>query len=184
VNASCAEWPRLEAAIARRLAAGDDSAPTLASAVLAHLETCPGCRRRALAVDPTLALRPLAEAESAVDADEVEAMRQAVATLRRTRASQPARRGGAAWWRVAAAVALASAALYQLPAQAPGTGVNASVDAALADLASRPLDSGVVPAEFSRQPVFEDLDRPDARVYQLGGGDVSVVMIVDETLDV
>jgi len=28
------------------------------------------------------------------------------------------------------------------------------------------------------------LDRPDARVYQLGGGDVSVVMIVDESLDV
>jgi hypothetical protein len=32
--------------------------------------------------------------------------------------------------------------------------------------------------------VLEDLDRPDARVYQLGGDGVSVVMIVDETLDV
>jgi hypothetical protein len=34
-------------------------------------------------------------------------------------------------------------------------------------------------------PMVEDLNRPDARVYQMdGGGNLSVVMIVDERLDV
>lgn len=32
-------------------------------------------------------------------------------------------------------------------------------------------------------PMIEDLNRPDARVYQLTEEDLAVVMIVDETLD-
>jgi hypothetical protein len=178
MTARCAEWTRLEPLIARRMA-GDDAAEALLSAAsFAHFEDCPGCRRAALALDPTLVLRPLAEPmRQEAERDEVEAMRVAVATLRRSRSTAPVSAGAGRWWKVAAAAALVAGALYQLPlpsAAPQGTTVAAAVAAA----------PGVLPAEFSNQPVVEDLDRPDARVYQLGGGDVSVVMIVDESLDV
>lgn len=184
MTARCAEWARLEPLIARRLA-GDDAVEALLSAApFAHLEGCPGCRRAAVALDPTLALRPLAEPmHPEAERDEVEAMRVAVGTLRRSRAAAPVSRS-AAWWKTAAAATLLAGALYQLPLpsvarRSPGS---APQEAAMATgIAAAP---GVLPAEFSNQPVVEDLDRPDARVYQLGGGDVSVVMIVDESLDV
>jgi len=33
-------------------------------------------------------------------------------------------------------------------------------------------------------PAIEGVDRPDARVYEWGADDLSVVMVVDESLDV
>jgi hypothetical protein len=33
-------------------------------------------------------------------------------------------------------------------------------------------------------PALDGLDRPRARVYEWGGDDLSVVMVVDESLDV
>jgi len=186
VNARCAEWPRLEALVAARLERHDDAEALLSAAALSHFEECGECRRNALALDPTLALLPLVEREAAAATaadDDVEAMLQAVETLRRSPAGRRRSTAVSIGWRTAAAIALAVGALYQLPARGPRI-VRPSADAVLESLASRPVDNEVVRAEFSGQPVLEDLDRPDARVYQLGGDDVSVVMIVDETLDV
>jgi hypothetical protein len=182
---SCAEWPRLADLVGRRLerAAAGEAETLLSSEAFAHLETCPSCRGAAVSVDPTLALRPLAAAGQEAPDGEVEAMQRAVETLRRTRGGARRRSAGAAWWRVAAAAALAAGALYQLPGWPRGA-ARAPVDPLLEALASQPAAANVVPAELSSLPLVEDLDRPDARVYQLGGGDVSVVMIVDETLDV
>ncbi len=188
MSAGCAEWPRLAPLVARRLerAAAGEAESALASPAFGHLETCPSCRRAAVTLDPTLALRALAAAaEGAPAGDEVEAMRLAVETLRCSRRSE--RRGGvrSAWWKTAAAAVLAAGALYQLPGAVPRAPAGrAQVDPLLEALASRPVTPGVVPAYLSSLPMVEELDRPDARVYQLGGGDVSVVMIVDETLDV
>lgn len=185
MTARCTEWARLEPMISRRLAGDGASETLLSSASFAHLEDCPGCRRAALALDPTLALRALAEPMSQdAERDEVEAMRLAVATLRRSGATAPAAGGAARWWKTAAGAALVAGALYQLPLPSMARRSPASTllgTIAAANLAPAP---SVLPAEFSNQPVVEDLDRPDARVYQLGGGDVSVVMIVDESLDV
>jgi hypothetical protein len=183
VNARCAQWPRLEALVAARLERLDDAEALLSAAALAHLEECGECRRAALALDPTLALLPLVERETAAD-DEVESMLRAVETLRRSPAARRRAPAVSTGWRTAAAIVLAAGALYQLPARGPRIAARPSADAVLESLASRPVDNELVRAEFSGQPVLEDLDRPDARVYQLGGDDVSVVMIVDETLDV
>lgn len=187
MNARCAQWPRLEELVAARLERRDDAEAMLSAPALGHLEDCGECRRAALALDPTLALRPLVEPEvsgtMAAD-DEVESMLRAVETLRRAPARRPRSALVSAGWRSAAAILLVAGALYQLPARGPRIAANPPADAQLEALASRPVDNEVVRAEFSGQPVLEDLDRPGARVYQLGGGDVSVVMIVDETLDV
>jgi hypothetical protein len=182
MTAACALWPQLRERLADRL---DRQAggPVLASRELAHLDDCPGCRRAALALDPSLALRPLAEAAPPLDrrdSDDIEGMRLAVAALRR--AGRPSRRSMAPWGRAAAALALLAGALYQLPLQRIAPPV-----APVAELTSPALGlpaPGALPVDFAYEPVVENLDRPDARVYQLGGGDVSVVMIVDETLDV
>ena len=177
----CAEWPRLRAELLRRLERDGDG-PVLGSAIFDHLESCAECRSAALRLDPTLALRPLYEerAPGSAEDPEVVAMRQAVETLRRAR---PARRPRLAGWRVAAAALLVAGALYQLPlpGRRPGLSSQAALDAQLEALAAQ--SQGRLAAD-STPPAIEDLDRPDARVYQLGGGDVAVVMIVDETLDV
>jgi hypothetical protein len=98
-------------------------------------------------------------------------MRAAVAAMRRTaplrRAARPV-----VPWRAAAAALLATVALAQAPA------------AKLARTAVAAAPAVELPSELSLQPIVEDTDRPSARVYQLTGQDLAVVMIVDETLDV
>ena len=39
-------------------------------------------------------------------------------------------------------------------------------------------------AELPSQPLIDELDLAEARVYELGSDDVAVVMVVDSTLDV
>ena len=49
------------------------------------------------------------------------------------------------------------------------------------------VDTHTVLADFwtsEASPLIEAIDRPQARIYQLGEDDLSVVMIVDESLDV
>jgi hypothetical protein len=54
-----------------------------------------------------------------------------------------------------------------------------------AGLATPALAAWAAEPASAAAPVFEGLDRPrDARVYQLDGEGLVVVMIVDETLDV
>ena len=175
---NCPDW--------RRLAAARDAAPGEPDGwleALAHLEECPSCRRAAVEADPTLAFRRLSPLTLA--GDEVEAMRRRVAALRGASAvagPAPHRRlPRRVWQPVAAAAALAVALLAG--GHAPG-GVSApapGVTARRAPAAAFPPELG---AELAAQPLLEELDQPYDHVVQWNAEDVSVVLVVDERLDV
>ena len=160
----------------------------------AHLASCGACRRIALAIDPTLvfplALQDVAQPAAETTSD-VEAMRQAVSSLRRARAlgvvapESPYRRTvasrGAKLMRIAAAAVLILALGSQLPIG------RRSVDAG----AAAPLPAvaqAAVPLDFQgggeeSLGVSGDVGRPAARVYQIAYRDMAVVMVVDKSLD-
>jgi hypothetical protein len=159
----------------------------------AHLSSCGACRRIALAIDPTLlfplAFQGLAQPSSDATAD-VEAMRQAVSSLRRARdlgVSAPEGRDRRAvasrrakLMRVAAAAVLVFALGSQLPIG------RRSVDAALP--APLPAVAEVLPVDLQggggdSLGVSGDVGRPSARIYQIAYRDMAVVMVVDKSLD-
>ena len=155
---SCPDWVALTAHRFDRSC----EEPSDWSEALAHLDNCPACRRAALAVDPTLAFRrPLAPKE--VD---VESILQGARVLRRasrTRRSRP-------WRQAAAAAALVTIALWAAPSGAPVEDLQISES---------------VPIPYVENlPTVEAVDRPEARIYQLADDELSMVMIIDETLDV
>jgi hypothetical protein len=111
---SCPDWRRLDpaardAAGAPRAAADTPDGIGAGGAIdalhavhwqqaLSHLDTgCPHCWREALAVDPTLVFRrlPAPELTAALEADEVEAARLAVAAMRTASRLEGAARGDA-----------------------------------------------------------------------------------------
>jgi hypothetical protein len=182
---SCGEWVRLRPWVAARLERGADPASAAAeSAAPDHLAECAECRRLACALDPSLVFLKLREPREPSDAAgqreiaESAAMRERVAAMRamKTKWSGEVRGGTrAGGWRWAAAALLVGAGLAQ------GDRPAAVAPFPLA-LAAGPAVA--VPTELELQPVVEELGRPEARVYQFAGDDLSVVMIVDETLDV
>lgn len=181
---SCPDWNALHEA---READPLVDPPGFAAA-RAHLADCRDCRRAAARVDPLLlfaapgntpgptvsAARPDLEMQSAV-----------LALVRASRVAAPPARAGRRAGQVAAAIVLTS-----LLGLSGGPPVESSRERAgsagtLADLAS--------PAELARwvdetailaQPAVEDVDRPEARIYDLSQADLAVVMIVDASLDV
>ena len=173
---ACPDWT---AVVAHRFER-DGEEPAGWRGMLAHAEECADCRRQALAADPTLVFARLAAEDSAVV--DVAAMRRAVETLRRAQRVSPGRarrgRAGGARWRLAAA-----AVLPLLTVLLPASPRRQSPPTPVARIAT-PAASSPSFAELAALPLVEDLGRPDARVYQLGGPDLAVVMIVDETLDV
>lgn len=169
--------------IADRDAGGEDPADW--QSALDHMDDCDDCRKQALAADPTLVFRHLPPVT--VDAAEVASMRAAVASLRQAsrtldRAesappSQPAfvRGAGDQARRVAAALVLAAAGLGVW--FAAGQGEDPATVIALPAITA--------PAVAAALPVYEELIRPhEPNVYQMGGDDLTVVMVVDETLDI
>lgn len=149
---------------------------------LAHLESCPACRRLALAIDPSLLFQSLRDAEPALAASaDVEAMRQAVASLRRTSERRQPRRAVGKWLLRAAGIVGLAVLLSQVQGLRPSAGPAEPVT--VAALASVP-SAAVAAAEPESLPLVEGTDHPDARVYELGGRDLAVVMIVDQSLDV
>lgn len=160
-------------------------------AAVAHFDGgCRLCRREALTAEPTLVFRQLrgvgpATMSPAQEASEVDAVRQAVAAMRTASRvdsiEQRSRRFG--WKRWAVAAALAAAAL-----SIPADNAWQHFAAQRQELASQPesMLRGVVPAAYSREadPGTGSTSRPGARVYHMDGDGMSVVMIVDESLDV
>ncbi len=168
---------------------------------LEHFDRCGRCRPAALAADPSLLFRRLREAgpESAglggdVDVATIAAIRQGVATLRAARRlDADHRRSRSPWGRWAAAAALAIGTL-----SAGSVGSNRTTGsedawraeqgeivllgkaAAVADVVD---DIQPVRGQVMR-PVIEGLNRPDARLYQMQDGELSVAMIVDEGLEI
>ncbi len=167
---------------------------------LAHFDGCPICRREACAIDPTLVFRRLPAPSLDFDV-EAERMMLAVAGMRaservmgRATGSFGLRtsrgRGGAARWaRWGIAAGLAATTLFlgrpgELPAPGQGPLRSARIEASASagGFQASHARLGVEPAAI--ESAVEDLGRPNARIYQLDGERLSVVMIVDEKLDV
>ena len=148
-----------------------------------HLRACSTCRRTAVDEDPTLAFS-LLEAEP-VDADRIAEIQKSVTTLRRSRAIE---RADLPRLNEIGKAFLVAASLLFVLTLLPITG-------GLPPEEGSEPKVGVVSNQQSRAewqqwnddaaalPVIEDLNRPEARVYQRTEEDLAVVMIVDETLD-
>jgi len=167
----------------------------------AHLAGCEACRRAALAADPLFLFAALppsavppaewgASARRATaiaantDASDASEMTSAVlALVRASRVAAPADRPlrrGAASMRWAAALVVASLFALSGAPRSPRPPIAVAVEA--------PAPGGEM-AGFGEtvdfvQPMVEELDRPEARVYELSNADLAVVMIVDAGLDV
>lgn len=154
-------------------------------ALVEHLRTCSSCRRAAVEEDPTVVFS-LLEADS-LGRDEIEEIQASVRTLRRSRAIGTADRirpGSSKKPAIVATSLLFALALLPLTGGRPlEDGAEPRVDSVSEQQSrARPewqswVDDRTVP------PVIEELNRPEARVYQLTEEDLAVVMIVDETLD-
>jgi hypothetical protein len=142
---------------------------------LRHAEECPACRRTLLRLDPTLAVAAPSVPE--FDSREVESLKAGVLNAKRLREMEAFSGRSIRGSQVAAAVTLIASLALLLPGQLEETGGGRGD--AQTEL-SRILAPSV--AEISL-PAVETLDLPLARVYELGEEDFSVVMIVDESLD-
>jgi len=198
--ASCYDWPALTAHRRDRLA----DEPAAWREALAHLDGCADCRRAALAADPTLLFQSLAArgSESAAreprgafqeldEQAEVESALQAFTAMRAARRVAGLRAGllrraaGVGRWAAAAALAFVALSLENvgLPDNARAT-FRAFSDNPRGVVEHAAAVTAALPA-VSRLPLVEGINgRPEARIYHLGGDDLSVVMIVDESLDV
>ena len=150
-----------------------------------HLRQCWECRRYALEDDPTLMFIELPKVE--VSDAEVDEILATVGTLRRARALEK----GASPQRGHLGRNLAAAALLTALLLVPGhTGPtrHGSVSRDDIDSGESGLQSPSAGALFlvtgtEALSLIENLNRPEARIYQLTEDDLSVVMIVDESLD-
>ena len=153
-----------------------------------HLRGCAMCRRAATAIDPTLAFRDAAR--WAPPTAEIADIHRAVRTLRR--ASEVERRAGAGKQSAPSRARgvsrrergpLAAAALFALVLALQPASVSRNTGDAPAT--PEPAAAGrLLRAARPAAPAIEGVDRPDARVYEWGADDLSVVMVVDESLDV
>jgi hypothetical protein len=191
---SCPDWNALAA---HRIDASE-IAPAGWPEALEHLNGCPACRRAALLADPTLLFRrlpalpaPFLELSPAAESAEIETIRLAVASMRTARRlAPPTERTVSRRYRHWAAAAVLAGAALSLGSTHP-LRPNAGDIAGIADIATAPASRlRVAPPATprlvsDRVPMVEELNRPAARVYQMDGGEnLSVVMIVDERLDV
>lgn len=197
-TAACPDWKALAAHRLER----QGVEPEGWSEALEHFDSCRICRRQALAADPTLIFRRLPAATAATAANETspaeaDAMRQAVAAMRTAKRVESIERGaragragraGRGWSRWVAAAALvvtslgvpsdhgekaqreAREAIFSRPAMS----ATAMTQAAMARTAS----------EDARLPTIDGVGLPGARVYHMNGEGMSVVMVVDESLDI
>lgn len=181
---SCPDWGRL-ADLPR------EGAPWREA--LAHLDRCERCWTVALRVDPTLVFRRLPDPE--IDPAAVEEVRNGVAVLRRSGVAERDRlRLKSAGWGFAAALFLSvSLALAPGGRHAPSSlaqkGVNSVAGATYGydSLSNGHRLTGQSPSAASTSveaPLVEKIGDREARIYQLQGKGVAVVMIVDHHIDV
>jgi hypothetical protein len=171
---SCPDWRALAAHRDDPRRSRRETEPEGWTEALAHFDSCSLCRRQALAAEPTLVFRriPVVTPTPAEEADEVAAVRQAVAAMRTAsrlddRRPVPglgSKRGGWKRWAAAAVLALASLSLGQDPGPS--------------------FDPSAMSGAAALPPSIEGVNLPDARVYQMGGEDFAVTMVFSESLDV
>jgi hypothetical protein len=166
---SCPDWPTLIAERERDPAADP---PGWAEA-RRHLSGCGACRAAAVDLDPSLLFVDLPAPR--VGAQDVDAMQRAVAALVRAERIEPrARSLSRRVWR---GVAAAAVLVLALGVEAGPRRSGPPVAGTLAALSEESPD-------LAAPPALEEIDRPDARVYQVPAEGLSVVMIVDASLDV
>lgn len=151
-------------------------------AAVGHLADCAACRGAAFELDPALLF--VAHSPIEVSDEEVDRIQANVHVLRRARSAERAsaepRRRIARFASAAAVISL----MILLPthtARPPSAPLSASGPNLASEMSpfAGGLSLGDGPA-----PLIEPLDLPAARIYQLGEGDLSVVMVVDESIDV
>jgi hypothetical protein len=184
---SCPDWKAL--AVAR--AAHPESDPPEWGEARAHLAACPACRAAAVAADPLLLFSRLAPAQETPRAADPEMLDGVLALVRASRvaggeapvAASPARSARRVRRaRIAAAILLAS--LFALSDSARRPASTAAVEPEIVAAESGfELAVESDPAE-PLLPAVEDLDRPEARIYELSEADLAVVLIVDPGFDV
>lgn len=150
-----------------------------------HLRACSSCRRAAVEEDPTVVFS-LLEADS-LGCDEIDEIRASVRTLRRSRAIGTAERirpGSSKKSAIVAASLMLALALLPLTGGRPlEEGAEPLVDVVSEQQPRARAEWQAWVDDRTVPPVIEELNRPEARVYQLTEEDLAVVMIVDETLD-
>lgn len=152
---------------------------------LAHLERCDPCRSEALEVDPTLLFHRLAVPPQIDGPAESEAMRRAVAAMRRaerveqrTRPVSQAFRGRFA---AAAAVALVVLALGSSTWLDRGGAKSSEIALGGRTPAAADVFDPVAEQAVPPMPVYEWLDNPDSRIYQIAEDpEFTMVMIVSD----
>lgn len=172
---SCPDWTALAAHRQERRGVEPDGWQT----ALEHFDSCPACRREALAADPTLLFRRLPEiARTPADEEaEVQSMRQAVAAMRTASRIESSQRSFAGWRRWAAAAVLALAALTL--GRDGGPSLDRTADVAVSSV----LEPVGLPVGGPEPPLHEGLDLPDARVYQHDEKELRVLMVYDESFE-
>jgi hypothetical protein len=191
---SCPDWGRL---IEHRFDArrGLDDEPHGWQEALRHSEECRICRRQALALDPTLLFSSLGHGESPEGAASLAGLGARVRSALRAREMERSLELPRERLRERRVPAAAAALLMAAGLLLATHGGRVTPPAATGDRTPRPAhptiarwafgDVALPAADVTTPPLIESLDRPQARVYQLGqDDDLSLVMIVDESLDV
>ncbi len=190
---SCPDW---QAVCRRHEAAPDDAKRRFADAkrrvaddapewraALRHLDECPACQAAAPSFDPTLLFRRLPALE--VGRDDVEAMKQAVAGMRRGQEIE--HRGSSARpWLQAAAVAAVLLGSLMLRGAGPRDGVQTLPQGDGLEVAA-PAASLVPPEseiDLWRMPLIETADPAWGSIIQVVDDDISVVLVVADEVDV
>ena len=181
---SCPDWRALS----------PDSPETAAwSEAITHFDSgCSQCRRNALKADPTLVFRSLRSAPAPAaslgsTSSEVDAMCQAVAAMRAaSRVDSAVHHTSWKRWAVAAGLVLAALSIpadnvrkHREQVASGGPRPAAMLGAVMPAALVGGLGGGDIDL-----PTVEGVNHPDARVYHMDGEGLSVVMIVDESLDV
>ena len=184
--AGCPDWNGLVALREAEPEARESTWESAWESALAHLDACSRCRPEALAADPLLVFRrlPAPEMSAAEEGAEVESMRQAVAAMRTARRLD-SRRRFAGWRRWSAAAVLALASLAVGREHAPTEQAMARMPLMSPDDLAASAEPAAGPAApETGSPTLEDLNRPNARVYQVQRKNFALVMVVDKGMDV
>lgn len=138
-------------------------------AALRHLDDCPSCQREALAADPTLLFRRLPVLSA--DADETEAMKRAVASMRRGETIE--HRAPASRRMLLRAAALAVVLL--------GSALLRGAQPPMPESVGSPLLIGAAAAlvyELEWLPLVEAADPSYGSIIQVVDDDISVVVVL------
>lgn len=170
---SCPDWRALSAR--RDAHAGD--APGW-HAALEHFDGCPDCQRDAVAADPTLLFRRLPALEPGPG--EVEAMKRAVAGMRRgerTRRRRPFQ-AGALRRPLLRAAALAAVLLGSVLLRGAGSPPPRSAEAVPA------AGSSAAALDLRWMPLVEPIDPAYGSIIQVDDDDLSLVVVLPPVSDV